>query len=222
MFSYSLDGLEIDGDVAEDVEIEDNEITARAGVYHTFSRLFVVPDQETYDTAVKGEWPGKLREAAELLPYDFDFGVSALADSVALVDYDAEYQRLFGGNGEDPAASIFAGNYADGERSDRVDEIIRQFEYFGLKASGQSRSPDHLATELEFMQYLAFKEAASASPRLSASFHRAQEDFVERHLVPWLPAFAGKVEQANALPIYTWASQTLSGFVAADLEYITA
>ena len=220
MFVYSLDGLEIEGGVPADVEIEDNEITARAGVYHLLSRLFTLPDEAAYQAAVNGEWPGRFREAAALLAFDFDFGVSALPKSVSQADFETEYRRLFG---TDSAAPVFGGDYTGGERSDRVKEIVRLFEYFGLKASGeQARSPDHLATELEFMQYLAFKEAASASPRLGASFHRAQEDFLDRQLTSWLPGFAEKVEQANALPIYLWASQTASAFVAADLAHLKA
>ena len=220
MFVYSLDGLEIDGDAPADVEIEDNETTARSGVYHVLGRLFTLPDAAAYEAAVNAEWPARLREAAALLAFDFDFGVSALPKSVSQADFEAEYRRLFGPG---PAASIFAGDYADGDRGDRIEEIVRLFEYFGLKASGdQARSPDHLATELEFMQYLAFKEAASSSPRLGASFRRAQEDFLERQLTVWLPTFTAKVEQANALLIYLWASQTANAFVAADLTYLQA
>jgi DMSO reductase family type II enzyme chaperone len=218
MFVYSLDGLEIDGDAPADIEIEDNETTARSGVYHVLSRLFTLPDEAVYEAAVNGEWPARLREAAALLAFDFDFGVSALPKSVSQADFQAEYRRLFEPGS---AASIFGGDYAGGERSDRIEEIVRLFEYFGLKTSGeQARSPDHLATELEFMQYLAFKEAASASPRLGASFHRAQEDFLDRQLTAWLPTFTEKVEQANALPIYLWASQTVCAFIVADLGYL--
>jgi DMSO reductase family type II enzyme chaperone len=222
MFVYSLDGLEIDGDLAADVEIEDNEITARSGVYQTFSRIFIVPDEDSYQIAVEGKWPEKLREAAALLAYDFDFGVAALAPSVSAEDHQAEYIRLFEvGVGEGPPAPIVGGAYNSGDRRKQMEEVARFFEYFGLKTSADDpRPPDHLATELEFMQYLAFKEAAAASPRLGASFHRAQDDFLERQLVGWLEQFAARIEQADTLPIWVWASRTLSEFVKADLQYV--
>ncbi len=224
MFVYSLDGLEIDGDLAADVEIEDNEITARSGVYQTFSRLFVVPNEESYQLAIEGKWPEKLRTAAELLAYDFDFGVAALAPSVSEEDYQAEYIRLFEvGSGEGPPAPILGGAYFSGDRRKQMEEVARFFEYFGLKTSPTDpRPPDHMATELEFMQYLAFKEAASPSPRLGSSFHRAQEDFLERQMIAWLEDFANRVEKADTLPIWVWASRTLAEFVKADLKYLTA
>jgi len=222
MFVYSLDGLEIDGDLAADVEIEDNEITARSGVYQTFSKIFIVPDEESHQIAVDGKWPEKLREAAALLAYDFDFGVAALSPSVSAEDYQAEYIRLFEvGAGEGPPAPIVGGAYNTGDRRKQMEEVARFFEYFGLKTSADDpRPPDHLATELEFMQYLAFKEAAAASPRLGASFHRAQDDFLERQLVGWLEGFAARIEKADTLPIWVWASRTLAEFVKADMQYV--
>jgi len=225
MFVYSLDGLEIDGDIPPDQEIEENEITARAAVYQVFAGIFNVPGETSHKDAIGGKWPEKLREASELLAFDFDFGVAALAPSVSQQDFEAEYLRLFEvGSGTDgPAAPICGGFYDDGDRRKRMEEVVRFFEYFGLKAStSEARPPDHLATELEFMQYLAFKEAASPSPRLSASYHRAQEDFLDRQMANWLPTLAQRVEESNGLPIWVWATQTASNFVTADLAYVRA
>lgn len=223
MFVYSLDGLEIDGDLAQDVEIEDNEITARSGVYQTLGKMLSVPNQEAYETAVAGQWPQKLRDAAALLAFDFDFGVSALPSSVSFEDYQAEYIRLFevGAGEAGPPVSIFGGTYGGGDRRKSMEEVARFFEYFGLKTSADDpRPPDHLATEMEFMQYLAFKEAASPSPRLGASFHRAQEDFLSRQLVDWIDKFASGVEQEDTQPIWVWASRTAAEFVKADLQHV--
>ena len=225
MFVYSLDGLEIDGDIANDVEIEDNEITARAGVYQVLSRLFIAPDEETWKTAVEGRWPQKLREAAELLAYDFDFGVCALSDAVSFKDFQAEYIRLFevGSGDGGPPVPVLSGTWSNEDRRKEMEEIARFFEYFGLKTSADDpRPPDHLATELEFMQYLAFKEAASPSPRLGGSFHRAQEDFMNRQLLTWLDKFAEALEAENTMPFWVWAGQTVARFVKADLAYLQA
>ncbi|MBT4162066.1 MAG: hypothetical protein HOC70_10365 [Gammaproteobacteria bacterium] len=221
MFVYTLDGLEIDGDQAQDIEIEDNEITARSGVYGVFSKIFTLPNDESYTVSVNGAWPAQLREVAALLAFDTDFGVAALSESVSQDEYAAGYQSIF--EAENAPAAILSGEYGDGDRQTRVDEIKRIFEYFGLKASNDAaRSPDHLATGLEFMQYLAFKEAASASPRLAGSFHRAQEEFLERHLIRWLPEFADRVEAVDALPIWVWASQAVSAFTQSDLDYLSS
>lgn len=223
MFVYSLDGLEIDGDIAPDQEIEENEITARAAVYQVLGRIFTVPDDAGYQAAVEGKWPEQLREAGQLLAFDFDFGVAALSESVSREEFEAEYLRLFevANGSEAPAAPIFGGLYGDGDRRKQMEEVVRFFEYFGLKAAANDvRPPDHLATEMEFMQFLAFKEAASPSPRLSASYHRAQEDFLERQLATWVSSFAERVENQGGLPIWVWAAQTTANFINADLAFI--
>lgn len=222
MFVYSLDGLTIDGDAMQDVEIEDNEITARSGVYQTLGRMFVAPDADAHKAAVDGVWPERLTIAATLLGYDFDFGEASLDASVSAEDYQAEYIRLFEvGTGDGPPAPIVGGAYGGGDRPKQMEEVARFFEYFGLTTtSDDPRPPDHLATELEFMQYLAFKEAASPSPRLGASYHRAQEDFLARQMVDWMEEFASRIEQHSAMPIWSWAARTAANFAKADLQYL--
>ena len=225
MFVYSLDGLEIDGDLPQDQEIEEDETTARSGVYQVLGTMFSLPGEDAYQAAADGKWPERLRGAAQLLAFDFDFGVSALSRSITPEEYQAEYLRLFevGDGTQGPPAPAFGGAYGGGDRRKQMEEVVRFFEYFGLKASpADPRSPDHLATELEFMQYLTFKQAASTSPRLSASFRRAQEDFINRQLSTWLGEFARRVEAADALPIWTWAARTVADFVTADDQYLKA
>lgn len=218
MFSYSLEGLEIAGDLPLDREIEENATTARSAVYQVFARMFHVPDEAGHRTAVEGKWPELLRDAAQLLAFEFDFGEGRLDGSVTAEQYRAEYQRLF--DAADPVAPIIAGFYG-ADRTRQTEEVVRFFEYFGLKISKEAaRPPDHLATELEFMQYLAFKEAASASPRLAGSFRRAQEDFLARQLSTWLPEFARRVAAGESQPIWTWAAHKLVEFIEADVRYL--
>jgi DMSO reductase family type II enzyme chaperone len=104
----------------------------------------------------------------------------------------------------------------------RLEDVVRFYEYFGLTTSPEDPRPaDHLATELEFMKYLTFKEAVSSSPRLQTSYRRAQHDFLERQLTSWLPEFARRAKQSNAPPFWQWASCTVSEFVDADARYVS-
>jgi DMSO reductase family type II enzyme chaperone len=225
MFVYSLAGLSLDADAAADVEIEDNETTARSGVYQVLGRLLSLPDAESHATAQAGGCPEALVNAAELLAYDFDFGSCTLAADVTAEDHQAEYLRLFevGSGDQGPPASLLGGVYSSADRMRSLEEVVRFYEYFGLRTSPEDPRPaDHLSTELEFLQYLTFKEAASSSPRLQASFSRAQQDFLDRQLTTWLPQLVEKVEAQDPSPFWLWAVQTASNFAAADAEYVQA
>lgn len=221
MFVYSLAGLQVDGDALPEVELEDNETTARTGVYQLLSRLVSLPDTDIHAKAAAGEWPGELTEAGKLLGFAFDFGTPGDNGIGTFEDFQAEFLRLFevGGGTDGPPAPIYGGLYAAG-RMQRMEEVVRFYEYFGLTVSAEDPRPaDHIATELEFMKYLTFKEAVSSSPRLQVSFRRAQHDFLDRQLA-WVPELAERTRAANGAPYWQWVTSTVAGFVAADAAYI--
>jgi len=223
MFVYSLAGLQVEGQAMQDVEVADNETTARTAVYQILARLALVPDKDTYDTALAGEWPARLADAAKLLAYPFDFGQASVPASVSVEEFQAEYLRLFdiGSGTSGPPAPLYGGVYAGGDRMKHLEEVVRFYEYFGLTASAEDPRPaDHLSTELEFLKYLTFKEAVSSSPRLQASFRRAQHDFLERQLAIWLPELVKRTDASQPLPFWLWTVSTISAFARADAAYI--
>ncbi|NJD65815.1 MAG: hypothetical protein FIB00_11335 [Chloroflexi bacterium] len=223
MFVYSLAGLDIEGETIQDMELPDNETTARLGVYQALARLLAFPDADSHEVAATGGWPERLAHDAKLLAFPFDFGSASIDGSVSQEDFQAEYLRLFEiGDASGPAASLHGGAYT-GDRTKRLEEVVRFYEYFGLKASAEDPRPaDHLATELEFMKFLTLKEATSASPRLQASFRRAQQDFLERQLLPWLPELVRRTTDLSPMPFWGWAVTTADDFVRTDAAALGA
>jgi DMSO reductase family type II enzyme chaperone len=222
MFVYSLAGLQVDGDALPEVELEDNETTARTGVYQILARLVAVPEPDVHAKAVANEWSAELASAGKLLAFPFDFAAPEGNGHGSFQDFQAEFLRVFEvGDGTDgPPAPIYGGLYAAG-RLQRLEEVVRFYEYFGLSVSAEDPRPaDHIATELEFMKYLTFKEAVSSSPRLQVSFRRAQHDFLERQLC-WTRELAERTRAAHAGPFWQWATSTVAGFVAADAAYVS-
>lgn len=224
MFVYSLSGLQIQGEPSQAaIELEDNATTARIGVYQLLARLLAFPDNDVYAAAAAGEWPTRLKEAGHLLPFAIDWGEARLPGGLSGAAFEAEYRRLFeGSDGESgPPAPIFGG-LNDGDRAQRLEEVLRFYEYFGLTISAEDPRPaDHLSTELEFMKFLTYKEASTPSARLQTSFRRAQHDFLERQLT-WLPRFAARLAEAAPLPFWNWAATTTTAFVTADAAYARA
>lgn len=222
MFVYSLAGLKVDGEALQEQELPDNDVTARTGVYQVLARLVSHPDEDAYGAAIAGEWGGRLTDAGKLLGFPFAFGNAAIEPATSREDFEADYLRIFEvGAGSGPPASLFGGAYG-ADRMQRLEEVVRFYEYFGLTTSAEDPRPaDHLATELEFMKYLTYKEAVSISPRLQTSYRRAQQDFLDRQLVGWLPKLADNVRAADAGPYWQWVADTVAGFAAADAGYVS-
>jgi TorA maturation chaperone TorD len=176
MFVYSLAGLTIEGqDSQEAVELPDNATTSRTGVYQLLAQLVGVPDKDVYATAVAGEWPSRLAEAGKLVPFPVDYGSATIPASMTAEEFQAEYLRVFevGQGTGGPPAPLYGGFYGTGgNRIQRLEEVVRFYEYFGLRASPEDPRPaDNLSTELEFMKYLT-KEAVTSRHGSRPRFRR--------------------------------------------------
>ncbi len=216
MFTYSLTGLEIKAAADGPEEVEENETTARSAVYQVLGAFFSAPDREHYDRAREGLWTKELTEAASLLPFAFEVGGAVLATDVDPDRYTAEYTRLFG-------AGCSEAIQQGAEDRDAVEaKLHREYEYFGLGVSDRQRAADELATECDFMQYLCFREAATGSDRLRASYRRAQRDFLDRHLLSWVPDMVMSATALEPDAVYSWGLDRLDTFLHSDLDYVTA
>ena len=96
-----------------------------------------------------------------------------------------------------------------------LEDILRFYGYFDVRLREGNRDyPDYLVSELEFMAFLASREArALAEGADPESFRRAQRDFLERHLALWAPEFAGRLARTGT--IYGQLSRDLADFISA-------
>lgn len=216
MFAYSLTGLEISADAVGVLEVEESEITARSAVYQVLGQLFATPDAEFAEKTASGQWVTDLTEAIELLAFDWEIGEAPTDEGEAALG--EAHERLF--QAEDAGVRrIWGGGYS-ADRDQSLVELRRAYEYYGLGTGNDDVPFDHLTAEVDFMQFLAFKEAAASSPRLGKSFHRAQVDFLDKHLGDWVPQFAAAVRGDGPTPFYSWAIDRLESFVAADAKWV--
>lgn len=95
---------------------------------------------------------------------------------------------------------------------------------FGVRlAESAGERPDHIAAELDFMNFLAAKEAHAGISRQTANARlcrRAQVHFFGRHLSRWGSLFAGNLAEATTLPFYRSTCELLTRFLAAEAEYL--
>jgi DMSO reductase family type II enzyme chaperone len=130
--------------------------------------------------------------AGELVdpPLDRD----ALCDGIADDELAIEYTRLFDVGVSGPPCPLHDGLWAK-DRMRTMEEVLRFYHHFGLTLDpGRHELPDHLVAELEFLHYLAFREAEALAAGVDAgSYRRAQRDFIARHPGAFVPRLREKL-----------------------------
>lgn len=168
---------------------------ARSRAYDLFGRL--VHEGLTPDVlpAVRS-----IPELADALPDPFD------ADDAA-----ADHYALFGLNVYS-YASFFLD--ASGRLGGPVTDLVRhQLQRAGLAPESDAEGADHLGHELAYLALLAGAEADAHADGVDAEAQRMQHrqrQFLDRHLLWWLPPFVHAVRQHEhpfyiALADLTWA-----------------
>ena len=79
--------------------------------------------------------------------------------------------------------------------------------------------PDYIGLELDFMRFLAEKEAESwrKEERDSAlGYLNVERDFLDEHIIRWIPGFCDKVIYMAELDFYRGIARMTKGFIADD------
>lgn len=174
-----------DGDAAALRE----ELAWRSGVYGLLARLFEREVDEELLASLRSE--GFLADA--LARDEAESSEAGLRDALAV-----DFARLFivRSRGTKHAAYPFESVYSPARRTmgDARDDVVACYRAAGLgKSDGWRVSEDHIALELDFMRVLgerAIEALATGDADGAADALKRQRDFLERHLLAWVPAFA--------------------------------
>jgi DMSO reductase family type II enzyme chaperone len=104
-----------------------------------------------------------------------------------------------------------------------MEEAVRFYNHFGLTLSDDPRElPDHVATQLEFLHYLAFQEAQALPGKGDAGpYQRAQRDFLARHPGRWIPKLRERVEAQKPAAYFRQLIRLLDRFLAGELARLS-
>ncbi len=205
-----------------DMRRTDQTASVRALAYALFSKLLSSPfeRQETLDEIFgAGALPELFAGLQETLPYEVEFHslrerLQGMTGQEARA-LGAEYSSCFEVGNDGPPAPLRAELVRVG-MSKMKEELIRFYNYFSYDLQDQRAwAPDHISIQLEFMQVLCLKEAAQEELD-KASFDRAQLDFLERHIVCWLPVSIGKLAARAPGGFYTIVMLALGDFLERD------
>ena len=113
--------------------------------------------------------------------------------------YESAYIALFDVGVPEPPVPLFESAH---DKSHPPQEIALENTYFheviGLKVDPGRAVPDYLPTQLEFLAALRFIQENASAAETAASAARAKSDFLERHLLNWVPSAAEKLDRTEA------------------------
>ncbi len=212
--------------MTETLEIKSDEQKSsalRSNLFIAFERLFRFPDEDYINGISSGSIQEELSLLINELPYPVEerdfFTAQFQIDNAE--DFQSEYIRTFDVSPGGPPCPLYEGLYYP-DRRKVMEDLMRFYEHFGLKPdTNKNELPDHISMELEFMHFLSFKEAqALVHNKDRGPFLRAERDFLERHLIKWIPEVIKKFEKANPPQYYRYLFNLLNAFLNSDLKYI--
>jgi len=210
MTSLSLKGLRGSEELAA---------AARSAFYRRLAEAFAFPAEATLGAIASGQFLSELLAEAAALPFELAVAEETRTALTGGDELEQEYIRLFEVGPGRPPCPLYEGSHRGG-RMKIMEELVRFYEHFGLQPDPGDQ-PDHLCAELEFMHYLAFKEAAALSKGGPAqAFVLAQRDFLDRHLCRWLPRLRQRLETLQPPPFYAALTRFAEAFAAADRTFL--
>ena len=129
--------------------------------------------------------------------------LSKFIDAQFLGELSGEYMRLFETvGGRKSAASLYGGHYSTGDRVKVMEEGLRFYNHFGLVLDQTcGEMPDYLPTQLEFLHFLAYRQAALQNEEIDViPLIRGEVDFIERCILPWMPTLAERLKTKGEPP----------------------
>jgi len=196
---------------------------ARSRAYSLFAQAFRYPEREVFEALKDGSYVYELHDALAIalpqLANDFQNRFAPLLTIAGdIADFEASYLAAFENNLPLPSVSLYEGSYGArrGEKAALMLELKGFYRNFGL-AMAANDLEDALTAELEFMQFLAAKQALAEEGALDRKpYVLAQRDFLERHLAAWLPALRTAITANLKQPFFPALADLASEFVTQD------
>jgi DMSO reductase family type II enzyme chaperone len=197
---------------------------SRSLLYSLLAKGFRFPAPEHYESAKSGEFADEVQGAVANLPYNgLPVGAFGRGDGAGYDEFQSNYIGLFEIGGKHGVPSFLYEAEYGGGRMKVMEEVLRFYHYFGLRISEEKRDrPDHLASELEFMHMLTFKEAeALIQGKEKSAYLDAERDFLRFHLCEFVSAIAGRIG-GNGVAFYADLARLAEAFCQKEMSYLAA
>jgi len=167
---------------------------AELDLYRVFAVCFGQPSGERYSWLSGKEFRRLLKHLAGELKDGAVAGAARRFPSYA--EYEAAYLALFEvGVPAPPVPLLESAHSRRAVPQEIVLDCVNFYEVLGLRSSGSAYPPDHLLTQLEFLAAVRYLRESKTNTEEVATLVRLEADFLERHLLNWLPAARKKLSK---------------------------
>jgi DMSO reductase family type II enzyme chaperone len=210
----------------------------RSTIYKLLSLAFGYPTEDLIHAFQNGEYMNELLAALSAIPHlqslaaEWDQSSEKSREQlngVSSADFEVNFIRTFDVGTSTPPCPPYEGFYRQEKGQTTIMlEVSEFYKHFGLamdQDDGKRELPDHLCAELEFLHFLAFKEAQARNKEteeLLKGYLMAQRDFLQRHPAGWVPAFYQKLKESAVMPFYVQLAKITSDIIRYDLEWLEA
>jgi len=180
-------------------------------LYRFFAFVFAPPTRACFDLLSQPGLPEALRNLWKQLGCEGEFpGFEWFA---SYEQYESSYIALFDVGIPEPPVPLFESAH---DKSHPAQEIALESTYFyevlGLKSDPSRAVPDYLVTQLEFLAALRYTCDNASDEATAIALARAETEFLERHLLNWLPTAKTKLDRTGA-PGLPWLMTLLVQFL---------
>jgi DMSO reductase family type II enzyme chaperone len=180
---------------------EENTVTSidwqQNDLYRFFALVFAPPTRECFDLLSQPGLAEALRNLWKQLRCKG--GYPAFEWFASYEQYESAYIALFDVGIPEPPVPLFESAH---DKSHPAQEIVLENTYFyevlGLKSDPGRAVPDYLVTQLEFLAALRYTREHTSEESTAVSLARAEIEFLERHLLNWLPVAKAKLDRTGA------------------------
>lgn len=198
-------GLAIAGETAAAID------WGQTDLYRFFAFVFAPPSRERFLLLSQPAWPASLRDLWRRLECAGEF--PGFEWFTGYEQYESAYIGLFDVGIPEPPVPLFESAH---DKSRPAQETALENTYFyevlGLKSDPGKAVPDYLITQLEFLAALRYTAENTSDESTAVALVRAEAEFLERHLLNWVPAAKAKLER-TAAPAFPTLMALLAQFL---------
>lgn len=205
---------------------------ARRIIYKLLSISFIYPEERLFYLLSNGSYWKHLINAALKIHVTLYESVSEsiekgkqLLHPTSLEKFQEEYIKIFS-NTISLEVSLYGTQYENAnnifKQAQELSDIQGFYNAFGVKVSSLTKERcDFLPMELEFMSFLIQKEEYAKKHHGEEEINicmNAQKKFLTEYLLPWVPAFAIRVQEKINYGFYHILPQILENFLLLEMQ----